>query len=860
MSSGIPSEVDPALLEAQRAELLQPHPDMMHYHQIFSDDSSEYAQETTAKQREKLHTVFDRLAQMQEGELERAVVMSTGRIIDYGLFAKPGDPLPEDVVLVRDARNELEPRIIPGAPLSYSGELLSRHSSAETICNNIGLTSVRDEIVHELKQDIRIITDNLKDWAKTQPEFQVLESFNTPNPTADEDKPLDQYWRQVREAEIEADVRLQFGIDPREHIGADHTALNAYNRRVQQLDHETTPQTDSPEDRNPFKKLDEFFDQQIEAMIVYNQEYERNHPDEYAEEERSWPDKLSWGLGIGQDHNGDSEALIILDDGREYCVRDWLSWDEAKTRRLYNGYPIETEEIYEQALIKRAEMLAAGHKYDYDTYLDIVATCVAMERFDEQLRSIDSIIEYPDNSVWQDAMLRKQPNGRIIDHEDMFQLHARYREEVPSDVRHPQFRFKFPRTTETAYMTSIESMREQYKETFGYITHRPATFPDTHDGLHSRVGVPNYDLSFSANPDFSKFDELDEVRPEQLAVTPLAWQGLMIPGFQVVGRYKGSLVFESIDYDPYVVPEIAIMPDQVQALSEMYAGIGLYDLSLAVKAAQSELNIPYLADLISRHSKYYRPDASSANIPETLGLGSLTEFAALVKGGQLQLQCDSASIFMALSLDQVFGRGFAYPHTGYVLYPDAERVHKMGHAQTKFVHDGRVYIVDAQPFGAPQFGGQLQGAGNRRQGAPAPSTGERVEPKFQARNHLLDLPGIDKIPAVVFADEARTTVREQTIESIEAQLLRITELPTVPMLYKTLARMADHDPMRRTLALSKKVVAGSADIADVHTHIEYLQNVQKAQPATMRRLGLQKYNDRLLQGLQKITETLLTTI
>jgi hypothetical protein len=108
-----------------------------------------------------------------------------------------------------------------------------------------GMADIGKQVSKEIDKNGAEIKATLVEFLRQSPEYQLLASFDRPERQV-KDEPLNPYWRQVRQTQIEHEVRTKYGINHGEDFIAGSPAQRELGKRLYHMDDETKPQLSKP--------------------------------------------------------------------------------------------------------------------------------------------------------------------------------------------------------------------------------------------------------------------------------------------------------------------------------------------------------------------------------------------------------------------------------------------------------------------------------------------------------------------------------------------------------------------------------------------------------------------------------------
>jgi hypothetical protein len=463
---------------------------------------------------------------------------------------------------------------------------------------------------------------------------------------------------------------------------------------------------------------------------------------------------------------------------------------------IYNPEPQET---YEQ-LLERVLESATGYVWDKlsDPY---------------SLHGVTAVLSYPTYRIL------REPHGEFVD-KQVLDFARKYTESVMTD---PTISMSIATRGEliSEYHQSIGSVKKYGPENFRV----PARI--------MQKGSFNPHLpALSGNEDMILTLWLFDSSPD-------------IPGYTLVSHQGSRYGFNvSPEGDPYRACHVIINKQRRAILAEQYQAIGLDQLAEQVQST-NKLTVQQLVEMVRATSDYYLPDEVAYWYKEDelfsgMRFEKLESFKAAVKDGRLQVQCTGSDGFMRLSLETAFGVGCANTVGGTVIHSDDEAIRAVEHAQTVFVWEGKLYILDATP---PY---NLNG---EHLPAPAGESGKRMQ-------HIANAPHLqhehyDGSLTVTHAKVESDISAEQRVnnllKSFTEELKVGFNVQDEEALYDVLVRLPTYNPMRRAFETILQYVTVPGAELDINTVYEYVSKCRDADLLTRKQLGYEKYSDGFLR-------------
>jgi len=834
--------------EMQHPEMLPIPPEVQHLDECFQvfgmDAVWDQAEATVAD-------IFQRAGRTYLDPAQRRAVDILHEELQYKLFAPPGANLPESLIVVRSNTNRASIWHNP----AVSAESTSDYDRDRFFNDVVGrdLERVRYDILQALRLRQPEIETSLQEWVRELPEYEFLKSFETPAPMT-RDMPLSPYWYQVRSQQITDDVRKRFGLTAEESIRLHPEALVALQVAQLRLDDEQMRSKD-PEAISGLEKLKHFFRQDVEIQL------EDLRQDELEELEID-PGATLYPKGPWKVYEIRSEGgyAIELNGERRYDPSELFNFEyTAGTIRDHYGFRISYGYLYDIAF----NMLFDEDREwsSFEEYLDVVVEQFAREMFESKVRRTD-LTFLSSRDIVQSEKFPYLPSSPAF-HVGAI---AKWRSSLALDLIRRSYETEglgLASRPDLATINSRWQMERRAQTTIAAVIQEPLNLPQVSRVISLRpipMGLPDIDYERSGQ----LVIELDNSSRSSRDPIPF------IPGFEAVGMNVPSrqsprqvVAYQAVEHDPYQSVSVSL-PDTTELVS-LYRQLGLESLARLIEE-RPDMTVQDLADSIHISSKYYLPDddvdAEVHRVGDTLG-----SFLPWVKDGVLQTQCDGANLFLVRSLEILFGGRSAALHTGYILTPGESRITAVGHAQTIFEHEGKIYILDATPAGQPQYG-EAQGIQrldtSRSELLVAKESGMTLKTHDSPSKKADPIaPKIDRlnIPTPLNADKLEAehvqAAMGQLVLRLEGQLKAILQTPSETKLYERIIRLPRHDPLRASLSLFKRSLGErSVTLEEIDQHSRLLDGIQEAPLAVKHRLKVDQYDAVVLSSLVRLKNEL----
>lgn len=778
-------------------------------------DAFTLSDQLTEELRPQLWNVGEKVAnQVIEPEKRNAIVLLTG-IIDWYWFNSPGQQVPPGMVLV-DYGGDDFPTPALDQRIPYMNNSISEvvHEFRRT-----GMYELETAVLQDFYERKDQIDQAAQAIIRGSAEYALLKSFDDPQ-RKPERSPLNPFWRQVRERQIEQDVRKRHALAHSDNIVSYTQAGQDYRRQVYQLDHET---------------------------MVNPQSQTSSH--DAVLRARSYV--LPFVAAAYKEQVGQAFDCVYYEDGTGLCVRG-IGDDEGP--ELYDFSRIAAYDLAEKIGLTQKLLRFIPEKflmYAIERVVDPRQTDTLASIIEDSVQSaIDHIYDtlkcgivphfgsYPDiHDLYHSEVisLLRQPKGPIYDGNVMARLQQRNRYEVTDYDWHNTFRSMSNFATESE-IYHLSQMQYGQVEAYG-----PANFrvPARLVGTHKRdVELPREadspDLVISIDPFKINRDEVP-----------------FIPGYTLVSEHYDLYGFVvSPEGDPYRDCNVIVNANKRKELAEHYRSqLGMHELADKVET-HKRLTVVELVDYIRGHSDYHLPEAlesfSMDDRPLTARknyINSPSDFSKFVVHGRLQTQCTGSAHFLRNSLSLIFGNGCAGVIDGHVIKSSTSQINGAQHAQTIFNHGGKQYILDSTP------------SAHIRGGAYKPIHGGDDYTKRRLGGRALQLDrashkDLNPVPSEVAPTKTIEQETDELITGLGELLKGAFGAPNDAQLYKYLVTLASHDPARKAYETLVRFRVGVIDVEGVKSASGYLKKLSEADKETRTKLGFAHYSPDFVESLR----------
>jgi hypothetical protein len=755
--------------------------------------------EVEAEQRPKFDAAVERALSAAPSTHDKQSIQRTADILRWQMFGKPDDQLPEGLVIT-EVMGKTKPSLDARKPFTIECAVESYVALAQT-----GVQGVENAVIADIRQRLHGAEPEVRSLCNNNPANALLRSFDVQGQPLTKEVPLDQRQRAIEEEKARRTTMQQFGMgdDVRvEDIPRGGPVDNALRRAYWRLDDQTQQKREPQSEQGAHDRARQYFAGRIaDAYITAKKQMGgKDTPD------RQYIIDFLNNTKVDYDIDTRLQRQYILAYKTEVVA------DELQTLSVDTSDPLGydcTRFTLQQGI---AELFSADCPASYTEFMDDIE----YELYQAIEYSATSVIgtfgDYTPLSTGTELRDRLlAPCGEFVDAETL--------KEARSHHGHPN--------EACGYMTQ-EEMQQASMESIGSVQSGSVPSPRIIQMQEKNPALPRP----SGQSDLKLF----------LYDERFTYADPDIPGYTLVRHNGDAYEFMHDAADPYVAANVPISADAQQILTHEYEQLGLQTLADRIKS-QSTLTVEELRGFIQAESNYPVPTND-----EILGRSSrysrapysdLQHFGRVVAGGKLQIQCTGAASFLKLSLQKAFGNPSASTVNGLTIEPSSTTLNNLGHQQTAFQHDGKMYILDATPGGAttPLVG----------QAPDIKRTDVQQVPIRPADMQTLNSPAKT-------ADEQLQAIRT----NFEKQLGIALKAPHTEALYEHIAKLPEAtDPVRRTLGLAMRATSGdTVSFAEATSHLDFLDAYKDRSPQELRQLGLPVYDRKMLDMLSKSTEAI----
>ncbi|HUD06958.1 MAG TPA: hypothetical protein VMR34_03665 [Candidatus Saccharimonadales bacterium] len=761
--------------------------------------------------RPKLWTAAERVsATLLNPDQQRAVALYAG-VLDWHYFGKPNDPIPEGMVLTVESDGD------PGISLDYRIPYINDQlGSLGTRIAEAGMNDGLAPYFKEMKERRPLVQKVIKDFILNSAEYQLLSSFDDAIVQA-EPSPLNPYWRQIRETQIEQALREKYGVEPDETISLGSPMHLELRRDLYQLDRETMVTPEVPDESSSALQRARAY---LTPFIAT--EFEDDH------------DELRFGRILYDPGNG----LYVAGEGEddEDAIDELWDYCTQASRKMSPNIFVGDEKLREIAIgFMKIAMEVILDPRSSGSYQKILETAVD-QAINYNLDDLnETIYPSPSNYIYgslQSPLLTRSPTGETYDYDQVRSLsHRRYTSrENWGDVFGSKSRLA----------TAEQLWRDENFQAGQVEKYAPANYRTEMRLIQTRERI---------EPMGARSTEEDLVITLSMRAEP----GIVpyIPGYELVSispfydRYGFRVDPEG---DPYQTCQVVINKERREKLYRNYESIGLAELAQQVEA-RSRLTVSELASLIRSASIYHVPEKMSGLGSDDPLSSSMTyldvfgSFSKVVLSGKLHVQCTGAASFLKESLGIAFGLGSSAITSGNnVINPTNDFISMAGHAQTVFTHNGKQYILDSTPShtSGERPGGAIEETDYYVQNRKAP-----LAPKLVLADHDREVLTREPLPEKTL-DEQITNLVDSMVERSKI----VFGLPNNQKLYELLIKLPASDPARSTFELLLQAQRGKLSFEEIKTKAEYVSACSEATPDTRMRMGFGQYTVSYLEQLR----------
>ncbi|HSX17243.1 MAG TPA: hypothetical protein VLH86_04030 [Patescibacteria group bacterium] len=748
-------------------------------------------------QRPALRQVVDRALATAVSPHEQRSLILTGRILEWQLF-DPIGPLPPGLVLSADEQGRSY--ISFDTREQLGGQCT--HAATERLVE-LGLQDVIDVVKQDWNDRDPQIAAALDAMIRTTPEFALLQSFDIKMPDEVTEQPLLPHVRDEREQQILDHTRQTHHVPDWERISTklDPAAAKTAGRGIQYLDEQTMPRrAETRSDDDARQRAKNYFAPTIAEEVR-------------AEFDEAFVGTYQWRNGelwlVTQETPAGQEATIVMDGVADKVVE-----------KLDNTSP--TAKLALRSLVIEGMFERLFDPNDTTPYAELLEQTIATVA--------QQVYDYPHMNLGY---------HHFSEHDDHVQLyrHAPTGEFVHRDTiddyeaAHAVCDFYLAGNNPT--FGSRHQIEEEARPNVGIVN---PNYPDTGVGrlVQTQPYNPNLD---TYEPDVDLEVSLWDPQFERNGADPF------IPGYRLAYRAGSHYGFyRDPDGDPYAQPNIPLTPEQQAKLQDIASRLGMTGLATAA-AANPNLTVEDLRQLLEDNT-FYAYRGEGIDLPHFLEVNTIDDFAAIVApDGRMPQQCSATIWFQKTLLEELFGRGSAATTGGLVISGDGT-VRTLRHGQTVFIHEGKRYILEAQPQveadGTPLANGVATGRadGTQRDAPPQFSLAE-VAPQPQIE------------PSMVYDPEAqRERQLEAAFDTLEAQLSVLFRIPDREALKDRLLRLSPDDPIRRAYEFAwRAAMLGDVTDEEAAALARYLDLYGRASPALRKEAGVPSYDPRIVSQL-----------
>lgn len=791
------------------------------------------------------------------------------RVIEWDLFGKPRDPLPEGLVVSGPAHDKL----LLDTRIPY---LHNEITVLERPFQDAGIKSVRWAVRDSLRERKAEIKTVLEEYIGDSPELHLIASFDTPQ-RKPEDIPLSQYWRLVRETQIKNEAGAADWSSSDEVLLRTTEQGLMIQRRTQALDDETMPGAANTKGDGALDRARAYF------IPLIAEHFERTHHTPFGSIHKPEEDLKS----------GPGNNLYIYTQGESQSIRldtVVIAVAERLTETLAigpSGMHTATSTFLTEVMQKILDpettwsletIIATSQKECLDflvrEYTDYINNINYPSRFtlnsppDLKLFSHDPSVpvdyqpldqdeekDMRETFTWKGMFLNE---SEVLNAEVLAKIHGARNDEQPtSNPRVAEVTTSDPRAGEVTMNNPKVGKLPTSSPRVGEI---PTGDP--------RVGkVTKYEpaeyrtLSRLIQPRGRTEGLPATAEAEDLVINYrgayLARAEPFVPGYILVSASPGHDRFGFVvdpKGDPYTPCEVTIEDGGRAALAEAYQSLGLHELA-TIASTTSNLTVSELVKAIVNSSTYYIPEVGGNSggyaqpISEKFHTRKLQDFDRHVNKteGKLYVQCTGAAEFVQYSLEMAFGQGCAATIGGLALRNYDSTILALPHAQTAFNWQGKLYMLDGTPL-RPE-------AGTTSSLPPATSSSseQRKPPEIKMPNSAAPTEPKQTAPRPEKSQIERTT---DLYTSLTERMRAAFDLPDGEAVRTYIVGLPEQDPARRTLESVFQYGRGVANPDDVRRACKYIKACARSNITQRTSMGFGHYSPSFLRQLSSTMVTL----
>lgn len=749
----------------------------------------------------------DILAPLCITDEQRASVETYLSLTAWRLFGEPGDPLPKNTILLENKDSNALPEIVTDARLPY-------HDIEQLVYQVVGkdiFTDLNKNIKTFLNAQKPDIRQSLSEILAQSDVTAFLLSFAAPQPEVKKE-PLNPYWRRVREAHIDEDVRLKYGLAVGATLFSGTSEWHERARRVNQLD-------DQEQDRVTDTKKDSI----DRARIFFTTLYERV----FNEENRIKNGKTFTSISFPEEQDSLAQLHFVDNQGKNHTIAT-LHYD-AQVANLFLRL-IGSNEEQDGALQSHfvRSFLFKLHSFSAASLEEMVANANA-----ETTGEVT-------NSLVRSKFTTGGETSHYIDCYSNGLLRPTKALEATPIVSRTSFsrgnerRQRSRKSWYDALHGSYEVNRAFDYSIGTVIAH------DRTDHVSSRLLFYDQDGAAKPLPETNEHGQADLIISIGLSDGDLP----QIPGYSTVairdGRMKSRVEFiKNPEGDPYATCDVPIPQENLHELLEAYETIGLFDLAKALNSPNCR-TISQAVQIIQQHSRYIDFDLSDVK----QRISKLSEFAVVVKDGKLETQCTGAASFLSKTLNLLYGNTVSCIVGGQLITNGEKEITSTGHAQVLFAHNGYQYLLDSTPHSNTTVVANATPKENDNIHAP------KAQPILQEQRPN---PTPEKLP-----EKSPEEQHQELLARVELFITAHLNAKTSQEMTKRVADLPKHHLVREALRLIRSPLRGNFSASEVEASIDKVARYQKLQEEGNKKLTLLGYSPPLLSQLHKELSRLLS--
>ncbi len=723
----------------------------------------------------------------------------------WRLFGGPGDPYPKNSILLDDQRDGTLPIIETDAQLPYHDiEQLMYHVAETDIATVLGV-----QIKGLLYERKPAITQNLTEILEQSDEVAFLGNFTNAEQTT-EKAPLNPYWRRVREAHIEEEIRRKYGLTVGVTFLSGTPEWLERARLIGQLDDVEIHRTKDVK-KGSLDRARQFFIPLYKE--VFNSQNFSNKGYTFS------------SISFPTDEDSLAEINYTDKDGNKYTMPSLFFNSEVANLFLELVGPND-EHTHALRSTFMNYFLGLLNSFNKNSVEDIIS----------------SACSYIAENVAGNLIRSKSSLGGVT---------SRYLDGHANGLLRPTLATKTMAITSSVDYSRGKERRMSSRKTWwdtlngSYEINNPFCYtvgnvllPDNSDHASTRLLFYNQTGSDISLPETYKTGRADLT----ISIPLLEGETPQIPGYKPVVLFKGKRrsVVEFIkdpNGDPYAPCAVEIPQENLSELLEEYKAMGLENLARDLGSLNCK-TIAQAVEIIKRHSKYVNFEHNNAR----KSIAKLADFETAIKDGKLETQCTGAANFLSRSLNILFGKTVSCIVSGQQIKKGRKEITSIEHAQVLFSHEGLQYLLDSTPYSDSTSFEQAETAPRQSVDVPAPK--------------VLPIPKVQKGNSDIHAEQIPQKSPEESHKELQArvELFIKTHLnaKTHQEMIERVANFPKHHLIREALRLIRSPLRDNFVSSEVEACLEKIEKYQDLHERGNKKvLALGGYSPFLLAQLHK---------